>query len=171
MATALDDLVEALKREVSIPGRFEVDYPSVTNNDIVGLLGDGFSEAQLNGLFQRSSLDVDAGEITPDLSQAGALVVVLFAALRMTRQSLSASSASVSYKAGPVSMQEQKYSNVLTTVMRSLQDRLDRILRQAGSGSVLPFVLDGYHARGAAASYGALAANELPGSIFGVHLG
>ena len=163
--------MDAFKREVSVPGMFEQDYPTVTDAGIVGLLGDGFAEAQLNGLFVKHVLDLDSESISPELSLAGAHVVVLFAGLNLARQNFMAESASVRYKAGPVEMQESKFSNVMTMTMKSLQDRLDRILSQSRSGSVLPFVLDGYCGRGSASSYGALSASESFGSSFGVHLG
>ena len=102
--TDVNDLVEAFKREVAIPGRFAEDFPTVKDSHIAGLL---------------------------------------------------AESSNVRYKAGPVEMEQSKYSNVITTVYKSLQERLDRILQQANSGAVVPFVLDGYSGRGAAASYGA----------------
>lgn len=169
--TDMNDLVEAFKREVSIPGRFATDYPTVTDEHVVGLLGDGFAEAQLMDLFGSHRYDVDSESIVPSISQAGALVVILFAARRMLRQRMETESASVRYKAGPVEMQQSQFSNVLTTVWKSVDARLDRILQLSTSGTVLPFVIDGYSARSAATSYGAMKASELPGTWYGVDLG
>ena len=66
--TDLIDVVEAYKREVSIPGAFSTDFPTVQDDQIAAALGDAFGEAQLDGFFGTMSLDVDSWSVRATLT-------------------------------------------------------------------------------------------------------
>lgn len=154
--TDLIDLVEAYKREVSIPGAFAIDFPTVQDDQIAASLGDAFGEAQLAGFFSTMSLDTDDWSITPDLSTAGAALIVIYAGLRVVRQQLKNASASTTYRAGTTEYSKTQAISLLTEIVKELKERLDRIVANARSGSgTSVFVLDGYARRGNA-FYGGL---------------
>lgn len=162
--TDLADLAEAFKREVAIPGTFLTAYPSVSDDDIAGALMDAFSEAQLDGFFGSLDLDVDAGEVTPDLSNAGAALVVMYAGMRMVRQQIRATK--TRYKAGPVELEQS--AGALTEELKFLERRKTQLLQNAiragrGVGSV--FTLDAYAVRAMGNNYyGGMYAWELTAS-------
>lgn len=150
--TELADLVEAYKREVAVPGTFAVTFPNTTDLDIEGALGDAFAEAQLAGFFGTMTIDVDAASITPDLSVAGAALVVIYAGIRLLRQQItsSATSSTVRYWAGPVGMQTGSAASTLTEAMKALEARRKELLDNAVYGHGSPvFMIEGYQSRGA----------------------
>lgn len=146
----LADLVEAFKREVTVPGTFAAAFPDTTDDNIIGALADAFAEAQLDGFFGHMTLDVEDGIVTPDLSVAGAALVVMYAGMRMTRQQLIATNTVSRYKAGPVEYETQQAAGALTEALKQLKARRDQILAnavRAGRGNGTTFVLDGYVSR------------------------
>jgi hypothetical protein len=146
--TELVDLVEAYKREVAVPGTFVTAFPSTTDAHIAASLGDAFGEAQLDGFFHTMTLDVDAGEITPDLSTAGAALVVIYAGMRLIRQRILTLSTESSYKAGPVEYAIKQSAAAMTELLKALTARKNQILDNArrGNGTSV-FVLDAYVTR------------------------
>ena len=161
--TDLGDLAEAFKREVAVPGTFATAFPSMSDDDIVGSLADAFGEAQLDGFFGTLSLDVDAGLVDPDLSVAGAALVVMYAGMRLIRQQLRGMK--TRYKAGPVEVEQS--ASALTEELKQIERRRIQVIQQAvragrGYGSV--FVLDAYVSRAASYNYyGGFFAWELTG--------
>lgn len=155
--TQLADLVEAFKREVSIPGAFATDFPVTTDAMIKASLGDAFAEAQLDGFFSTMTLDGDPyWETTPDLSTAGASLVVIYAGIRLLRQRLLAQGAESVYKAGPVEYQTRQNTYAQTELLKELERRKNQIILNAGNaGGTEVFMLDGYVRRGDA-YYGGL---------------
>lgn len=146
----LADLVEAFKREVSVPGNFATDFPNTSDDDLQAALADAFGEAQLDGFFGAMELDVDAGTTTPDLSLAGAALLVIYAGIRMTRQQLRALKTSTKYKAGPVEYDIQSSAGAITEELKQLQARKQNIIDgavRAGRGRGTTFVIDGYISR------------------------
>lgn len=146
----LADLVGAYKREVAVPGAFTDAYPLTTDTDIVDSLGDAFGQAQLDGFFGHMVLDPDAGEIVPDLSLAGAALVVIYAGIRLVRQQIRSTRSSVTYKAGPVEFSSASAASALTEDLRGLEARRRELVSmalRAGRGGGTVFVLDAYRAR------------------------
>lgn len=159
--TELADLVEAYKREVSIPGAFATDFPTVTDEAIQGALGDAFAEAQIDGFFGKMQLDTDDWVITPDLSTAGAALVVSYAGIRVLRQQILAQARGTTYKAPGLEYTVTPSASVLSELLRQLLARRDAILGNAHRGGTSVFVLDGYERRGNS-FYGGLFNYEIP---------
>lgn len=148
----LSDLVEAYKREAAIPGTFATSFPSTSDDDILGSLMDAFGEAQIDGFFGEAELDLDAGTVTPDLSTAGAHLIVMYAAMRLVRQQLR--STKTKYKAGPVELEQS--ASALTEELRQLERRRNGFIEQAirlGRAQGVTFVADLYPARSAPYGY------------------
>lgn len=167
--TDLIDLVESYKREVAPPGAFASLFPAATDVDLTGALADGFAQAQLEGFFATSVLDLDDLTVTPDLSTAGRALVVIYAGMRALRSQLLTVKTSVRYKAGPTEYEVQTSSaSLLAETMRDLRARRDALLelaRVAARGQTT-YVLDNYMTRvvGDASFY----SGELPVAIGGL---
>lgn len=159
--TDLADLVEAYKREVSIPGAFSTDFPTVTDEGILGALGDAFAEAQIDGFFGTMVLDTDDWSVTPDLSTAGAALVVLYAGIRVLRQQIAAAARGTTYKAPGLEYTTTPSASVLTELLRQMYVRRQTVLQntQRMNGTSV-FMLDGYERR-INGFYGGLFAHEL----------
>lgn len=155
--TELIDLVEAYKREVAVPGTFSEAFPSTTDTAIQGALADAFAEAQLDGFFHSMTIDLDAYEVTPDLSAAGAALVVIYAGIRLARQQIRTLRSTARYKAGPVEYETGQAASALAEDLKYLRARRTEILDKAryGSGTAV-FMLDNYVARERTNFYGAL---------------
>lgn len=161
--TDLNDLVEAYKRELALPGRFSQEFPTVTDTMIADALADAFAHAQLDGFFSRMELDVDSTTVTPDLSTAGAALVILYAGTRATRQQLQNMASGARYKAGPVEYEKKVSASVLQELLKGLEARRKELLvnAQRGAGTSV-FVLDGYVSRASAHNfYGGFFAYEM----------
>lgn len=161
--TELSDLVEAYKREVSVPGAFSEEFPTVTDEAIRAALGDAFGEAQIDGFFGKMVLDTDDWSVSPDLSTAGAALVVIYAGLRVLRQQIMRLSVGASYKAGPVEYESRQSAAALTEMLRQLERRKNQIIEQATrSTGTSVFMLDAYASRGATSNfYGGFFAHEM----------
>ena len=154
--TAMSSLVEAVKRELAVPGTFGDIFPSTSDDDLIESLGDGFAEAQLNGFFSNVALVRSPGdddwETSPDLSLAGTAVVVIFTSIRILRAQIRNLNTSERYKAGGVEMETQKAASVLKAEVDWLEKRLQAILdnaqRQTRRAASLATVFDNYIARG-----------------------
>lgn len=150
--SALADLVEAFKREVSVPGTFTVDFPNTSDDDLEEALKDAFGMARLDGFFGSTELEVATGVVTPDLSVSGATLLVLYAGLRMTRQQLRVLKTVQRYKAGPTEYETQSSAAALTEDLKQLERRRLELITQAvraGRGASTTFVLDAYLQRAA----------------------
>lgn len=166
--TDFADLVEAFKREAAPLGQFDVIFPGVTESLITETLMDAFAEAQLDGFFLGAHLDVDGGTVTPNLSSAGAALVVIYAGLRNARHRIMDQSArgSATYKAGPVSYQVAAAAGVLKSSYEDLNARrLELIANARRAGGTPIFMIEGYVPRGATHNYyGGLYDWELSGA-------
>lgn len=154
--TELVDLVEAFKREVAVPGAFATDFPNTSDVDLEAALADAFGMARLDGFFGTIELDVATGTVTPDLSVAGASLIVLYAGLRMTRQQLRVFKTRTSYKAGPVEYEVESSASALAEDLKQLERRRKDLIEQAvraGRGRGTTFVLDAYSMRAGSWSF------------------
>lgn len=148
----LEDLVEAFKREVAVPGAFAQDFPSTSDEDLAEALKDAFGMARLDGFFGTTEFDVATGTVTPDLSVAGASLIVLYAGLRMTRQQLRVLKTVQKYKAGPTEYETEQSAGAIKEDLAQLERRRKELVEQAvraGRGRGSTFVIDAYQARGA----------------------
>lgn len=155
--TDLADLVEAYKREVALPGTFTTAFPTITDEHIAAALGDAFGEAQMDGFFGSMELDTDGWTIAPDLSTAGAAVVIMYAGMRVVRQQIRAMKSAVTYEAGIVKYAIQQSASALGEDLKQLERRRNQVIANArrGAGTSV-FMIEGYVARGRNNFYGGL---------------
>lgn len=161
--TQLLDLVEALKREVAVPGDFTNTFPSTQDTDLVAALADAFAQAQLEGFFPHHQLDLESGAVTPDLSTAGGALVVMYAGSRMIRHQLLSMAVGRRYKAGPAEYETNPVASLLTQMLKELQGRVNTLLAGAGNTKLRTtvFMIDSYPVR--ATNTGGFFTHELPG--------
>jgi hypothetical protein len=126
-------MVESLKRILAVPGdaNFVATFPNTSDDDLTGVLGDAFSEAQLDGFFGTQSYDPDTGYVTVGLSNPGMALVVLYASIRVIRTQLRNLQTSVKYKAGPVEYDVQQSANVLSGELKAFEDRQKQLIAVA----------------------------------------
>lgn len=169
--TLLADLVEAFKREVAVPGTFSTEFPATSDEHLEEALKDAFANAKLDGFFGGQDLNLATGAVTPDLSLAGAALVVIYAGLRMTRQQLRTVKTVSRYKAGPTEYETQQSASSLTEDLKQLERRRQELIAQAtraGRGRGTTFVLDGYTSRaGAFNFYGGFFPWEAVSGVYG----
>ena len=133
MAIDLADLIPTLEREITSPGSVSI----VSEDESLGRLSDSFWEAKLFGFFENYT--EGDGLITPitgtdELSRDWQTLIVLFAGIRGIRLTLMGTNTTFRAKAGPVEFETQNASNVMTTTLKQLQDKIDFLLANlAGS--------------------------------------
>lgn len=146
--TDMNDLVPSLKREVAPPGQYAALYPGSTDAELVGYLMDAMAWAQLEGYLLEFTGDVDAGEVSPDLTPAGQALTVLYAAERILTNQILNMQMALRVAAGPVKYEIEKSANVMTEVLRQLQARRDRITESVtgvgGGTATLVYTRDAY---------------------------
>lgn len=126
------DFVDSLKRSVSTAGTFSANFPDTTDDDLVGVFLDGLAEAQMDGFFTKPSVSyTQGGLITPDITNAQAALVVVYAQCRMIRAELLNRVNKTSYKAGSVEAVSEQSSTILTTILKEGEDRKAAILKRA----------------------------------------
>lgn len=167
--TSLETLVEALKRELAIPGVFADAFPDTTDDDLQAALADGFAEAQLWGFFSTMTLTEDNGTFTvdPDLSAAGGALILAFTATRTIRAWLRSLNSAERYKAGPVEYETERAASMLKAELDYLSKRLQDLILQGqranNSAASLATVFDNYQARTSLALAGGFFSHELVG--------
>lgn len=143
--TDLSDLVPALQREIAEPGQFATNFPGVTDGQLVGYLMDAFGQAQLEGYFGTSTLDVTNEAVSPDLSPGAQAFVVMISGERILTNRILNMRQAVRYMAGPVKYETENSASVMVQVLKDLRARRDRITQLAtgvgGPGSPV-YVLD-----------------------------
>jgi len=154
-AVDLNDLVPSLIAQVSSPAS-----PASTSLNWLQYLLNGFYLAQLEGLLKGWQCD-DDGEVTQvggsaTLDRAQQQIIVLYAAIDITRNELRQLKAVFKAKAGPVQYETQQHATVLKTVLDSLLQQKDLIIDRLGDGAggAGTYVLDSVLARDAALSGG-----------------
>lgn len=133
--TDLADFVESLKRAVATPGDFSAIYANATDDDLTGSLMDGFGECQLDGFFTPAfggrlyELDVANGTVTPDITVAQRQLVVIYATGQLVTSRLLNLKSKVKYAAKGADYETEQSSNVLTALLKSIDQR-KLLLRQ-----------------------------------------
>ena len=148
--TSLADLVEALKREVAVPGTFDTVFPDTGDDDLIGSLADGFAECRLDGFFGGNSVDVTANTISPAISSGAIALIVIYSGIRIIRSQLRNTNSHVKYEAAGAIYEVDTAASVLTQELKDFTDRkhnlLTLFLRQQRAGQSV-FVTDGYLTR------------------------
>ncbi len=159
----LADLTESFKREVAVPGEFTKYFGQTSDDDIAGALADAFSECQLDNFFGTMELDVNTGFVTPDLSNAGAALVIFYAGMRTIRARIR-ELRSTKYVAGPTEADSTLAVSALVEELKMLEARKQQFINNALSSSraASTYVLDSYPCRGVL--YGGFYGYEYPTS-------
>jgi len=118
---SLPDFVPQLQRFVAVPGTFEQLFPATSEDDLVGALADGLSDAQLSGFFSTHTLDLTTFTVTPDLVPGQGSLVVLFAGVRMLQAEIRNRKSHARYEAGSVVSETDYSSQVLTELLKEYQ--------------------------------------------------
>lgn len=160
-STDLTSMVEALKRQVALPGQFATAYPKVTDEHLVAALADAFAETRLDGFFRAHQLDLQAGTVTPALTDAGQSLVIIYAGIQWVRSEVRNQGTSVRYKAGPVEYEKQQAATVLVELLKQLNARKQALLDAAKRGAQSTYVMDAVWGR-EAHIVGRFAPLELP---------
>lgn len=156
MAVDLSDLIPSLQREVSAPGLDQV--PDATNADYLGNLQDSFWDAFLDGAivgYTESDGIVTPTSGTTDLPRELQQLVVFYAGMRIIKNLLRNTNTGFRTKAGPVEFETQQSAQLLTALLKDMQDRRLRLidaLVEALDRSTYYF--DGVQARAAAMADG-----------------
>lgn len=149
-STALADYVEALKREVAVPGEFDGVFPDTSDTDLANSLADAFAQAQLDGFFGTMELNTGTNVVTPGLSSGAGALVIIYAGERIIRAQLRNLKNRQKYEAAGATYEVETSASILTEELKSIQKRkedlLALILRQSRSGQAV-FVSDGYLTR------------------------
>ncbi len=166
----LSEQVESLKRVVAAPGGFAAIFPDTNDDGLLGLLFDGFSEAQLDGFFVGSNpydLDINTGQVTPNLDNAQSYLVVLYAGARLVQARLLNLKNRVHYQSGNAVYETEQSASVLSALLKTFLERKAAILLRAqtlGYGSAF-YMVDQYFTR--AIGLGSLSYVESMGSSVG----
>jgi hypothetical protein len=145
--TDLSDLNDGLRRSVAPPGDFATYFPTTGDDDLTGTLMDAFSECQLDGFFVAGGvvsgggssydLDVNSGLITPDITNAGCGLVLIYAAGRFLRAVLANRPTATDYEARGARASTAFSATILVEILRETDTRKKDILKRfqtLGSG-------------------------------------
>lgn len=145
----LGDLIEPLKRQIAVPGDYDEQFPNTDDDGLLATLADSFGQAQLDGFFAASSLDLLTTDVTPELSLGEGALLVLYAGIRIIQSKLRQTNltAGARYKAGAVEYETSVSANYLTAELASLEALKKRLLQQGQSGNTTAFFGDGYLSR------------------------
>lgn len=150
MAVDLIDHVPSLVREVNPPGtpRFE----GVNDEEWLGYLTDAFWEARLDGFMSGYTCDEEGivtHETDPDREFPRYLVglIVLYAGIRVLRNSILNTSQSFSATAGPVQYSTQNSATVLAELLKMLQERRKELLAEVENLPTPTYYFDAYTQR------------------------
>lgn len=159
MAVDLSDLVEVLKREVSVPGGEESTFPNADDSSWLGHIQDAFWDVRLDGMipgYQESDgivtpIDTSDDDLSRDLQQ----LVVLYAGIRIVRNQLRQIQTQFRAKAGPVEYETQQSATLLKDILAELHKRRAVVLeRLSDLGSVEDYYIDAIAQRDYALGYG-----------------
>lgn len=152
--TAIATLVDPLKRELAVPGTFADTFPSTFTKDLIGTLADAFAQARLDRFFPDVTLDISSSDpvnwaTTPDLSDAGGALIVIYAAMRVLRAKLRSGPTSSTYKAGPVEASQSQSATLLKAELDYLVQRQNDLIAMAKATARVCSAsqVDGYLAR------------------------
>lgn len=167
--TDLSTLIEPLKREVAPPGSFYDVFPNASDDDLLGRVADGFSQAQLDGWFSANTLTLATYTVTPDLSIPGQALTVFYASAQVLRAQMRNFAVTSRYKAGNAEFEQQFAASVLSNELNRINNRIGELhkLASRGTGSTT-VVFDAYFSRAAEiwATEAIVAANNSLGSSF-----
>lgn len=128
----LSELIPNLEGALTVPGTTS-PYANASDAEWVTKLANGFWSALLEGVFTGYSVDED-GIVTPDdggdstFSRELQQVVVIYAAINVVESQLLVLKTRFKAEAGPVSYETEQASQVLTSLLKSLERQKNVIL-------------------------------------------
>lgn len=139
MAIDLEDLVPALKREITpLDQQLAGADPflTVTDETMLGYLSDAFWEGRLNRMF--IGFDIVNDTIVPisgttDMTRDWQQAVVLWAGYRLVLNDLRNVQSAFKAKAGPVEYETQRSATVLKGVLDVIVSRMNRLIYNLGA--------------------------------------
>lgn len=157
-----DDLPIAMaKRALAPPGAFASTWPGATDEDVAGMLSDGFASARLAGFFPTHTFDMSLYQVTPDLTDAGLALVVAYMAVNSLQSKILTMATATRYKSGPVEAEVTPLATVLTNLLNQSTGLISSL--QKGTAGFAPAFTDGLTLAFESDSF-RLAANESPTS-------
>lgn len=139
------DLIEPLKRAIAGPGQFDEAFPDADDDTLFAYITDAFGEARLDGFFAGGSVDWVSGDFDPEISQAEAALLVIYASMNILGTQIRNLGTRSKYKAGPVEFETEYSAGVLQSILSEMSDRKKQILRGLSSGT--PWFGDAYWGR------------------------
>lgn len=93
---------------------------------------------------------------TADLTRDWQTLIVLFGAIRVVRMKLIGTNSTFRAKAGPVEFETQNASNVMSSALKQLQDKIDFLLANLAGGisTSQTYYINGLFARSDSFRYG-----------------
>lgn len=155
MAVDLSDYVDTLRREIALPTG---ELFTVGDDYLTGCLADAFWEAVLDNLVSGYTCDAD-GLVTKtsasvEFPRQLIAVVVLYAGIKILRNQLIGTKTRTTAKAGPVEYTTEVGSNVITSMMKQLQEVRNRLLYLSTYNDAGFYMVDAFSVRQASpASY------------------
>lgn len=130
----LSELTTSLRNLVARPGTFDDTFPETTDEDLVGVLLDGFAEAHLEGLLTTVDADED-GLLDTDITRAQGALVVLLGGVRFLRSQLVNAVSHRRYEAGGAVFEEDTPVALLRDILKDLVAQKDRIVKDLGDSA------------------------------------
>jgi hypothetical protein len=154
MAVDLSEFVPSLEREVNPPG--DPRFTGVSEDDWLGWLTDAFWEARLDGFLADYECDedglvvslIDPDDPSKDMPRYLVGLIVLYAGIRVLRNSILNTSTAFRAKAGPVEFETQNSATVLAEMLKLLSERRRELLDRVEGLETPTFYFDAYTQRG-----------------------
>lgn len=156
MSVDLGDLVEDLQSEVNPPGNDL--FPGAIDDEWISNLRNAFWQARLEGML--AGYTESDGVITPitgttDLSRDLQQLIIVYAGMRVVRNTLRSLNTMFSAKAGSVSFETQQSAQVLKGLLDDLKYEKELILtRLSDVGQVPSHYIDAVLARDDSVTFG-----------------
>lgn len=139
------DLVDPLKRAVAPPGEFDAAFPDADDDTLFAYITDAYGDARIDGFFPNGTVDWVTGEFDPELSQAEAALLVIYASTNILATQIRNIGTKSTYKAGPVEYSTEYSAGVLQASLNALLDRKKMLLKSVSNG--VPWFGDAYVGR------------------------
>ncbi len=139
------ELIEPLKRAIAGPGQFDAAYPDSDDDTLFAYITDAFGEARLDGFFSAGSVDWVSGDFDPEITQAEAALLVIYASINILTTQIRNLGTKSTYKAGPVEYSTEYSAGVLKGILDSLFVRKAQLSKTVTSG--IPWFGDAYWGR------------------------
>jgi hypothetical protein len=138
-------LIEPLKRAIAPPGGFDDAFPDADDDTLFAYITDAFGEARIDGFFLDGSVDWVTGEFDPEISQAEAALLVIYASMNILTTQIRNTGTRNKYVAGPVQYETEFSAGVLQAALASMEARKKQLLQS--TNSAVPWFGDAYVSR------------------------